>query len=444
MSNVFSIIEQLASDNSRLAKEAILIKHKDNKVLQDVFKAALNPFVQYYIRKIPAYTTKLKIDFITLPEALDSLKMLSDRHFTGHAAIAHLTFILENVSKDNAKIIERIIAKDMRCGVSEATVNKIWSGAIPTYPVMLASGYDQKLVDKIKFPAFVQLKLDGMRFNAIVRDGTVEFRSRNGKELTIPNSSFAIPFIRMAEHYKADMVFDGELLVVDHKGDPVNRQTGNGILSKSIKGTMSETEAGNVQATLWDAISFESFSKGKDEEAYVDRFAKLKNALSHMGAEPSNFPKYVKLVWNKEVKDVATAQMYFEKFLSEGQEGTILKDKHGIWEDKRSKGQIKFKGELECDLKVVGWEEGTGKNVGRLGALVCESSDGVIRVNVGSGYSDAQREEYTKKAVVGKIVTVKYNARIKERSGESESLFLPIFIELREDKDKAESSKSIK
>jgi ATP-dependent DNA ligase len=130
--------------------------------------------------------------------------------------------------------------------------------------------------------------------------------------------------------------------------------------------------------------------------------------------------------------------------LAEGQEGTILKDKNGIWEDKRSKGQIKFKGELECDLKVVDWEEGTGKNIGRLGALVCESSDGVIRVNVGSGYSDAQREEYTKKAVLGKIITVKYNARIKERSGESESLFLPIFIELREDKDKAESSKSIK
>jgi len=81
-------------------------------------------------------------------------------------------------------------------------------------------------------------------------------------------------------------------------------------------------------------------------------------------------------------------------------------------------------------------------NVGRLGALVCESSDGVIRVNVGSGYSDEQRDEYTKK-VIGKIVTVKYNARIKDKSG-VESLFLPVFIELREDKDKAESSKSIK
>jgi ATP-dependent DNA ligase len=92
---------------------------------------------------------------------------------------------------------------------------------------------------------------------------------------------------------------------------------------------------------------------------------------------------------------------------------------------------------------VVDWEEGTGKNKGRLGALVCETSDGVIRVNVGSGYSDEQRAEFDKK-VIGKIITVRYNARIKERSGESESLFLPRFIELREDKSTAEASKSVK
>jgi ATP-dependent DNA ligase len=309
---------------------------------------------------------------------------------------------------------------------------------------MLASGYDQKLVDKIKFPALVQLKLDGMRFNAIVKNGIVELRSRNGKEVTIPNPSFAIPFIKMAEHYECDMVFDGELLVADHTGKAVNRQTGNGILSKGIKGTMSEEEAKNVRATLWDAIPYTAFETGKDEEQYKDRLDKLAKAILDMKANYTNFKQYVSLVWNKEVKNIKEAQDWFEKFLAEGEEGTILKAKEGIWEDKRSKGQIKFKGELECDLKVVGWEEGTGKNVGRLGALVCESSDGVIRVNVGSGYSDSQREEYTKKATVGKIVTVKYNARIKERSGESESLFLPIFIELREDKDKAESSKSIK
>ena len=440
MSAIYTVIEQLASDNSRLAKEAILKKNVNNELLKQVFNLALNPFVQFYIRKIPSYDTSANSK--PLKEALANLSVLSDRVMTGHAAINHLQFILGSLSKEDAKIIERIIAKDMRCGVSEATVNKIWPGTVPSYPVMLASGYDQKLVDKIQFPAYVQLKLDGMRFNAIVKGEVVEYRSRNGKELTIPNKTFDMPFITMAKFYGEDMVFDGELLVVDATGKPVNRQTGNGILSKSIKGTMGVQEAVNVRATLWDAITFEKFSQGIDKEPYSARMSKLSNAISYMRGQKGQIGHYIDLVWNKQVNDIATAQKIFEKFLAEGQEGTILKSKDGIWEDKRSKTQIKFKGELECELKVVDWEEGTGKNVGRLGALVCESSDGVIRVNVGSGYSDEQRDEYTKK-VIGKIITVKYNARIKDRSG-VESLFLPVFIELREDKDTAESSKSIK
>jgi ATP-dependent DNA ligase len=441
MSFIYSIFEQLASDNSRLAKEAILIKNKSNGTLQRVFYLALDPFQQFYIRKIPEYT--ISNTSITLDEALDQLDALNKRLVTGHAGIKHLTTILESLTEKDAKIIERIIAKDLRCGVSEATANKIWPKLISTYPVMLASGYDQKLVDKISFPAYVQLKLDGMRFNAIVRGQTVEFRSRNGREIIIPNKTFAVPFIKMAEHYKQDMVFDGELLIADFAGKPVNRQTGNGILSKAIKGTMSDTEALQVRATLWDCIPYDSFKLGIDTEPYNIRLAKLLNAMSDMKQTNSQFGQYVDMVWTKEVNELSVAKTIFENFLAQGQEGTILKSKTGIWEDKRSKEQIKFKGELECELRVVDWEEGTGKNKGRLGALVCESEDGVIHVNVGSGYSDEQRDAYTKQ-VIGKVITVKYNARIKERSGDTESLFLPVFIELREDKDIADMAVKIK
>jgi hypothetical protein len=442
MSQIYTIFEQLASDNSRLAKEAILIKHKGNNTLQRVFYLALDPFQQFYIRKIPEYTPAKTLS-ITLDKALDDLDDLNKRVVTGNAAIAYLKNILESLLENDAKIIERVIAKDLRCGVSEATANKIWPKLISTYPVMLASGYDQKLVDKIKFPAYVQLKLDGMRFNAIVRGQTVEFRSRNGREILIPNKSFAVPFIKMADHYKQDMVFDGELLIADYAGKPVNRQTGNGILSKAIKGTMSDTEALQVMATLWDAIPYDSFKAGIDKEPYNIRMAKLSNAMQDMKTVNAQLGKYVALVWTEQVNDLYTAKRIFEKFLAEGQEGTILKSKDGIWEDKRSKEQIKFKGELECDLRVVDWEEGTGKNKGRLGALVCESEDGAIRVNVGSGYTDEQRNAYTK-TVIGKVATVKYNARIQDRGGNVESLFLPVFIELREDKDIADMSIKIK
>jgi ATP-dependent DNA ligase len=176
---------------------------------------------------------------------------------------------------------------------------------------------------------------------------------------------------------------------------------------------------------------------------YNDRFQSLVKRTTHLKTVNRALGTLIDCVWTKEVNTQLEAQTIFEKFLAEGQEGTILKSKTNFWEGKRSKEQIKFKGELECDLVVVGWEEGTGKNKGRLGALVCESSDGLIQVNVGSGYSDEQREEYTK-AVIGKIITVKYNARIKDRGENVERLFLPIFIEMREDKNEADPIGKIK
>ena len=136
------------------------------------------------------------------------------------------------------------------------------------------------------------------------------------------------------------------------------------------------------------------------------------------------------------------AQALFEKYLAEGQEGIILKDLNGIWENKRSKTQIKFKGELECDLKIVGIEEGTGKYAGMLGAILLESSDGVIKVRAGSGFTDEQRKNLGQE-IVGKIAAIKYNMRIKNKAGE-ESLFLPIVLEIRFDKDEADASNQIK
>jgi len=443
MTTVYDILDQLAADNSRLAKEAILTQNKHNADLKEAFRIALDPLISYYIRKIPAYTKQAKGKKSLTWAMQELLNEFATRNVTGNAAIEHLTFVLESVNEKDASVIERIIKQDLRCGVSEATANKIWSKLISTYPVMLASGFDQKLVDKIKFPAYCQLKLDGMRFNAIVRNGTVEYRSRNGKELNIPSKLFSDALLKLASYYGANYVFDGELLVVDSAGKPLDRKTGNGILSKGVKGTMSDKEAAMVRVTLWDAIPFTGFQAGVYKTPYNERFMQLMQNVDFLKGV-SAIGHLVDIVWTKEVNTQLEAHNIFDKFLADGQEGTILKSKTNIWEDKRSKEQIKFKGELECDLVVVGWEEGTGKNKGRLGALVCESSDGLIQVNVGSGYSDEQRKEFTKTAAIGKIVTVKYNARIKDRGDGVERLFLPTFIEMREDKDVADSSKKIK
>ena len=434
--NLNKFFETLAADNSRNFKLDTLKANADDVVLRQVVSLALDPFTNFYQRKIPAYKPNHTSINLNLKDAFPYLYQLCNRLVTGNAAIAKLTEVLEMVSADDAKVLERIIKKDLMCGVSISTANAVWPGLIREYPVMLCSGYDQKLVDKIKFPAYAQLKMDGMRFNAIVKDGAVEYRSRNGKEINLLGN-LDDQFLAMADG--GDYVFDGELMVMfDGDSQFADRQTGNGILNKANKGTISAKEASQVHATVWDMIPYVLFCESYSDTPYSTRFNKLRKMVENVKVKG----KRIWLVTSDTVDTLEEATVIFEKYLAQGLEGIILKDGSGIWEDKRAKHQIKFKGELECDLKIVGTEPHK-KKPEWLGAIICESADGVIKVNVGSGFNDTHRQTYKEKDLLGKIVAIKYNARIKNKAGE-ESLFLPVFIELREDKDSADSSKEVK
>lgn len=432
--NINALFNDLAANPSRNYKLEKLREHQGHETLREVIRLALCPFTQFYQRKIPTYKcdgTNANIESI-LPALYD----LSSRQVTGNAAIEYLRMLLSSLNEDDAKVLERIIDKSLDCGVQVSTANDVWPGLITEYPCMLCSPFEQKLVDKIKFPAYAQMKMDGMRFNAIVRDGKCEFRSRNGKEILLLGN-LEQEFIALAG--SVDCVFDGELLVMlegDHQF--ADRQTGNGILNKANKGTISTKEAALVHATVWDLIPYVQFVDGYCGTPYAKRYSTLEAIVSKQKSAG-------KKIWNVTstiVQTLEEAQEIFQGYLAEGYEGIILKDGNGVWEDKRAKHQIKFKGELECDLKIVAIEEGTGKYAGMLGAIVCESSDGKIKVNVGSGFNDAHRKNLGKE-ILDKIVAIKYNSRIKNKLGE-ESLFLPIFVEIRDDKDIADSSKDIK
>lgn len=430
--NLNQFFEVLASNASRNYKLDLLKANSDNDVLKETVRLALDPFTNFYIRKIPSYTPNEENPSIDLSTAFDYLSDLYNRDVTGNAGIEHLKWILESLSMDDAKVIERIIKKDLKCGVSIATVNVVWNKLIKEYPTMLCSQYEQKLVDKIKYPAYAQLKMDGMRFNAIVRNGTVEFRTRNGKELDLLDNLIE-EFLQLSEG--REIVFDGELLV-QKDGVLLDRKTGNGILMKAQRNTLSNEEASMIFATVWDAIPYEDFVNEKCNIPYKDRISILINFI---------LLERVRFVEHNVVNSIEETREIFEKYLSENKEGLILKDVNGIWENKRAKHQIKFKGEFECDLKIVGIEMGTpgSKYDGMLGALVCQSSEGTLNVSVGSGFNDEQRKQLLEEELLGKIVAIKYNSRIENKNGET-SLFLPIFIELREDKNFADTNDSIK
>ena len=431
--NLNEFFNHLASDAGRNFKIAELEKHKSNDLLQTVIILALDPFTQFYIRKIPKYTRG--VHTIPLVQSCKQLKKLASREYTGNAAIDMLTSLLESSTPDDAKVLERIIQKDLKCGVSISTVNKVWPELIHDYPCMLCSASDEKLISKFEFPAIVQLKMDGMRFNAIVKNGKVEYRSRNGKE------------IHGIQHLDQDFivlsgskncVFDGELVVND-KGIILDRQTGNGILNKAVKGTISDLESHKIRATVWDVIDYEDFTVGYSGVPYRERFERIASSLRSDA---------VHLVEHQMVESITEAREVFDSYLAQGEEGIILKNGNAVWENKRVKHQLKFKGELECDLQIVDVQEGTGKYVGMLGAIVCQSGsdDGkTVTVSVGSGFSDDHRINLwnIRNELLGKIVALKYNSRIKNKQG-GDSLFLPIFLDIREDKTDADNYKEIK
>jgi ATP-dependent DNA ligase len=430
--NILQILKSLEATSSRLKKEEILKKNTDNELLKAVLKAALNPLVNYYIRKIPPYTPATK-NASTLEIALKDLNNLSMRKVTGNDAIKYLSVCLSSLNEEDAEVIERVIAKDLKCGVQESTVNKIWKDLIPSYPCMLASGFDSKLVEKILFPAAVQTKFDGMRFNAIVKNNAVEFRSRNGKLINLLGELDA-EFLDLAG-VNNNIVFDGELLVVDENSVIMSRQEGNGILNKAVKGTIKKDQASRVIAVLWDAIPYQEFVKGKSSLSYTNRLTFFTRKLIVLHKEKGL--SRIRSARTHIANNLEEVQNLYNLALQSGEEGIILKDLDGVWEDKRVKHQIKFKNELEADLICKDWMEGTGKNAGKLGALLLQSANARVNVSVGTGFTDEMRSTLTKKDVLNKIITVKYNSLITDKNNNT-SLFLPVFVEIREDKTEAD------
>lgn len=434
--NINQFLLDLASDNSRTSKETKLCEQQDNELLKKVIISALDPRRNYYIKKIPAHSPDTAFFKRDLDEAINALADLSSRKVTGHAAINHLIDILNSVSVDDAEVIVKIVRRDLRCGVSTSTVNKIWKKFVPEWPCLLCSPYDEKKAKKIVYPAYDQLKADGLRFNALVVDGGCEFFSRSGMPIILQDDSLANELIALAagENY----MFDGEMICY-RDGILLSRKEGNGIANKAIKETITAEESQLIHGILWDVVPYEDFLAGQCDHPYIDRFNTLSALLSAQ--------KFVKigLIETAIVNSFEEAVGIFNARLAKGLEGDILKNMNGLWSDTRSADQIKLKAEKECELRVTGWNYGEvgGKYEFVLGSLQCESEDGKVLVNV-SGFSDDQRNTITAENSIDRIVSVMYNERISKKKGGVDSLFLPRIIEFREDKTVADMSETIK
>lgn len=113
---------------------------------------------------------------------------------------------------------------------------------------------------------------------------------------------------------------------------------------------------------------------------------------------------HLKAVTQFRVKDEAALKRKLNQMVAAGAEGLMLHEADAPYITGRSDVLLKFKLLYDAEATVVGHTAGRGKYKGKLGALLVETPDG-IRFKLGTGFSDAQRENPPK---IGSLVTYTY------------------------------------
>jgi len=439
MTNILTILRELDFNTGRLAKEDILKREYDNQLLKKVIESALNPKINYFIRQIPDASSAEELELLDLDSAINNLKMISDRKVTGNAARQLLSSILGGLTDDDAEVIRRIVLKDLRCGVNTATVNKIWKNLIPEFTYMRCDLSKSAKLDEWDWHngIYSQEKADGMFTNIDVYDDEVVLTSRAGTIIPTDKISHIPEF---AEKYINKNTRLHSELVVYENGLPLPREISNGIMNSIANGGTLSNDNQTVRCMIWDQIPLSNANTGeKYDVPYHTRFDSLKEQVGEYSELITIIPTLI-------VNSYKEALDHYFEMLQSGKEGTVIKTRTGIWKNTTSKEQVKMKMEVTVDLRIIKFNEGNGKNAKTFGSVMCETSEGLLKVNV-SGFTDKQRETMAKNQedYIGKIMSVTSNKLLTPSpSNKFYSLFLPRMSEIREDKFDADTLSRVK
>jgi DNA ligase-1 len=197
----------------------------------------------------------------------------------------------------------------------------------------------------------------------------------------------------------------------------------------------SDVKANDAILNLFDVLPLSDFEAGFWDKRQEDRSAmvyhwhkKHKDALPNVAVVGHELVDLDTLEGQQRYKEINV------KAIAGGYEGIMLKDPEAPYECKRSVAWLKLKPFIEVSLEVVDVEEGTGRNIGRLGAIVCQGVDDgkAIRVNVGSGFSDSDRDSYwtSRDSLLGQVVEVRADA-VTQNQDSTYSLRFPRFLRFR-------------
>ena len=422
MIEVYQILEALESDNSRLEKESILRKNSDNKILKKIFELSCDPYVNYYVSKFKKpqaqETSECYLDsFISL------LDKLSKREITGNAAKDAVISEFSKMSKIEQKWCERIILKNLRCGVSDTTVNKIWPGTIKPFAVALAETLDAKTTDgefeipegEVKYPVYIEPKLDGLRLIAIKEARKVTLYTRNGSVVeTLPTIT------KILENSNFTGVLDGEIMGVDWS------ESASVVMSHKH----NKDDSGMIYH-VFDCVSLDNWQVQENKSEFRFRNEAVNDLVKVIASDK------IKAVPSTLINNESELRNFYLKYLDEGYEGVMLKDPNAKYVWKRSKAILKLKPVSTHEGVVVSWVEGKRgtKREGMFGGFTVLFPNGVT-TNVASGFNDKLKAEVQLNGAdsyIGKIVECEAQPPFTEDG----RLRFPVFVRFRDKSDVA-------
>lgn len=446
-----SWINKLNESDSRLHKEDVIRQALEASVLgstnAQIFlgftKACYNPYVTFGIRQVPSTENIINAEN-PWSEFNELLMKLNDRILTGHAA----RDAVENMSKrfDSTEwntFLAPVLRRDLRAGISDKTVNKICKNTdyeIPIFGCQLATNSEGR--PEMRGTKRLEPKLDGVRVLLTVIPGASEgintiCFSRNGKQFE--------NFTHIEDQVKNNFV---KLCRAASKVDQGRFLSGGFVLDGEVIGnTFQELmrqarRKENVEATdsifnIFDIIPLDDFRTGHWNAQLYKRIKILESMRPVIEDMPNVelLPHIMVDLDTAEGRDVLNR--YAKDQVNLGFEGIMIKDTDAPYECKRNTFWMKWKPTITVDLEVIDVEEGTGRNMGRLGALVCSGTDDgkKIDVNVGSGFSDIDRDEFwtNRDMVIGRTVEILCDVITQNQDG-TYSLRFPRFVRFRDDK----------
>lgn len=422
--NVIEILEHLESDNSRLFKERVLTDNKDDLLLRDFLTMAFDPWKNWGVAKynrpdpLPGNNNHEDVELSTFIVLLEALNR---RTLTGNKAREAVEVVMSQFDAVGQKWCERLLWRNLRCGVSSSTINKIWPGSIVPFAVALAESLttvgvngDFKITDPVKYPVRVEAKLDGLRLIAVKTRGEVALFTRSGTPIeTLPK------IVQAIKDLKTDnIVLDGEVM-----GESWHDSASVVMSSKSKK------DDSTMRYHVFDIVDFAAWQAQVSTTHYDRRLAALQLAIGDTAGTPFRFVK------STTAQDEAELRQFYNECLAEDYEGVMLKRLDTPYQWKRTDAIVKMKPVATEEGVIVGWHlspEKT-KRAGQFGGFHVLTPNGVI-TKVGGGYTDAQKKQIQDEGpdtYIGRIVEVEHQPPTTVTG----ALRFPVFSRFRDPAD---------